>query len=479
MLRLPQVRTVPGDSQAVLINSSEITDRHLGCLMPHYVRGKHLMLNGRSEERVFRIAYHVAEKLCQLLQVSGTGVPKKICDLACRHAAATRFLVMNDLVGLLRPLVDALEACREGGYEGPSFPFHERLAATAVEEIQGWDEVNNGDLSNASMRGVHLESAQSHLVDASSMLRLPDGLRPDIVIEPTTTFPRSFRPIGLICAFRLLRQASVPPALSFLLSHAVHRILIGRLEQVAGPPLQPCDLGAHPVVYWTNMSLRSVFHASKRRLLGLPTIAAHTILMTQSERYICDVFDAILSVGTGQQLGNSKAFRGRSAIEPGKLQSSGPVMLALQPRLDILRSLSRFGRIAAEAGHKVIVRPHPAHRRAPQGLVVWRKMAPPWAEDFEVTPGTVSLVVTGTSNFAIEACLAGCPVVLVTSDFDRYAIWGKHLAPGLHITPERLLSLSTRDMPNIALSAFQATRSFIDYYARLPVFHIPAACQPA
>ncbi|UVK48507.1 hypothetical protein BPNPMPFG_007890 (plasmid) [Mesorhizobium sp. AR07] len=447
--------------------------------MPDYVRGKHLMLNGRSEERVFRIAYQVAEKLCRLLQVSGTGVPKEICDLACRHAAATRFLVMNDLVGLLRPLVDALEVCREGGYEGPSFPFHERLAATAAEEIKGWDEVNNGHLSNASMHGVHLGSAQSHLVDTSSMLGLPDGLRPDIVIEPTTTFPQSFRPIGLICAFRLLRQASVPPALSFLLSHVVHRILNGRLEQLAGTPLQPCDLAAHPIVYWTNMSLRSVFHASKRRLLGLPTIAAHTILMTQSERYICDVFDATLSVGTGQPLGNSQAFRGRSAIEPRMLQSCGPVMLALQPQLDILRNLSRFGRIAAEAGHNVIVRPHPAHRRAPQGLVVWREMAPPWVEDFDVTPGTASLVVTGTSNFAIEACLAGCPVVLVASDFDRYAIWGRHPAPGLHIAPERLLALSTQDITNITLSAFQATRSFIDYYTKLPVFHIPVASDEA
>ncbi|MDX8498955.1 hypothetical protein RFM99_11025 [Mesorhizobium sp. VK4C] len=443
--------------------------------MPDYVRNRHLMLNGRSEERVFRIAYYIAERLCRLLQLPEAGAPKRICDLASRHAAATQFLLMNDFVGLLRPLVDALEVCRKDGYDGPCFPSYERLAATAAEEIKGWDHVNNGHLSVPSMRGVDLGSAQSHLVDTSSMLGLPVGLRPDIIIEPTPTVPRSFHPTCLIRAFRLLRQANIPPALSLLLSHAVYRVLNGRLEQLAGIPLEAADLAKHPVVYWANMSLRSVFHASMRRSLGLPTIAAHTILMTQSERYVCDVFDAVLSVGTGQPLGNSQAFRVSGNIQPFVPRSGRPVMLALQPQLDILRGLSQFGQIASKAGHEVIVRPHPAHRRAPESLAVWRRIAAPWIEDFEAAPGRASLVVTGTSNFAIEACLAGCPVVLVASDFDRHAIWGEHPAPGLHLAPERLLAISSWDMSDIALSAVRATRSFLDYYAKLPVFHIPVA----
>ncbi|NJO33900.1 MAG: hypothetical protein HC869_12910, partial [Rhodospirillales bacterium] len=257
--------------------------------------------------------------------------------LVHRHREAARFLLMHDMAGILRPFVEIIECCRPG--MTLRMPACEIVAIRAVREVQriSVHEVRHSPFGRAPP-GIE-RGASLHLADVVFPSGVPEGLQPAIVLEPKRSPPTPFSVAGHLRAFKILRRAGTPPALSFLLAHRLRRVLSGRLEGLSDLHLTDRELAASPVVYWANLSMQSVFHASERRARGLPTLAAHTILMSDSAQYHCGVFDGALTVGTGQGPAGV-AYRTFAAVAPGMAKNrNGPILLALQPANDIMRSI--------------------------------------------------------------------------------------------------------------------------------------------
>jgi hypothetical protein len=289
------------------------------------------------------------------------------------------------------------------------------------------------------------------------------------------------QPFRLLRMFKLLRAASVPPALAVLLSRALLRIVSGRLERLATFNDLPHERSTAPAIYWSNVSLRSVFHASERRARGLPTIAVYRIITSASPRYRCDVFDAVITVGTGQRIGAADPFRLPEPPYPMRVsRQSRHVLVALQPSLDILSGLAAFARLTLRHGWQLSVRPHPSMEDGSAGLWQWERDLGQTSTVVDIEPdASPSVVVTGLSTFATQACLAGLPVVLLCSAAELAATWGSAPPPGLVVDPTSLAGISAADAPTrletLVVEARHASSQFADYYRSLPLFDLSMA----
>lgn len=387
---------------------------------------------------------------------------------------------MHDFVGVVRPLAEAMQLAQP---LRPRVPPLEVLAWRAVAELAA--------LGPASPRmplgspRLDIGMARRDAVDGGREGVLPAGLAPDLVIRPASSPTRTskrwsmlVRGYGAWRAFRLLREAGCPMALAVLLSRATEKLLAGRLEHMAQHEMSAAELTAQPVAYWTNLSVRSVFHASERRARGLPTVGMLTILANGQRRYRCDVFDALATVGTGQVLDGVRAFRAgppQRHSPPMHEPTRGHALVALQPAGDIVAGLAGFSRLALRAGWRLSVRPHPVQRRDPTVTQLWSRDVP--ASDFtwfdgELRPG--ELVVTGTSNIAIEACLRGCPVVLVCDHEAAAELWAGSPPPGHVLPPSDWRGVGVAGaramLDETVVAATAASERFAEHYHALPPF---------
>jgi len=428
------------------------------------LRSRTTSLSFDSEDRIFAVSRHLARMVVARCVSRQSMVPDRSLAHLLRHRAATEFLLMHDFAGLVRPLIDVLTLQDLGRHAAVKLPLAEVIARRALLEL--------AQLTPASPPipppGNMPAGPYRHCVDASAATRIPPDLRPDLVIEPLPAPKTAVSVVEKLRSFTLLRQAGVPFALSLLLTNALHRMLSGRLDSFASQPMGEADLCAEPVLYWTNMSVRSIFHASERRARGLPCVAVATILMTRTDSYHCDVFDAVISVGTGQINGFSAAYRENAAPRP-VAQARDRLLIALQAHDAILIALSRAARAFASHFNETAVRPHPLHRRQPSSLANWEVMtsgkfpAQSLRSESSTTP---DLVIAGTSNFAVRSALEGIPVVLACCENGLSSIWGAAPRPGLSINSMELSS--NTDYSEIVSESKLHTDLFYYSYNNLP-----------